>query len=80
MTHSDIYTLSGKKNAVDWVKVLAASVKYLPEKTVVYVAPRKDAGGKMSPPIVLEKDRINFFRKTRIECRLKQTFLIATTL
>lgn len=63
MTHSDIYTLSGKKNAVDWVKVLAASVKYLPEKTAVYVAPRKDAEGKMSPPVVLETNRLNFFVK-----------------
>lgn len=61
MPHSDIYTLSGQKNSVDWTKILMASVKYLPEHTVVYVATHKAEGGKKTPPVVLEKDRINFF-------------------
>ncbi len=63
LARSNIYTLSGQKNAVDWTKVMAASVKHLPEQTVVYVAPHKTKDGKKTAPMVLEKDRINFFVK-----------------
>lgn len=63
LARSDIYTFSGQKNAIDWTKIMAASVKYLPEHTVVYVAPHKTGDGKKSPPMVLEKDRINLFVK-----------------
>lgn len=64
---SSIYTTSGQKNAVDWTKIMAASVKYLPEHTVVYVAPHKTVDGKKTPPVVLEKDRINFFVKPAVQ-------------
>ncbi len=40
---------------------MVAPVKYLPEHTVVYVAPQKTEDGKKTPPVVLEKVRINLF-------------------
>lgn len=64
---AEIDTLSGQKNAVNWTNVLSASVKYLPENMIIFAGIRKNEDGKKTPPMVLEKDRINFFVRPAVK-------------
>lgn len=67
MPGSSIFTFSGQKNAVNWTNVLSASVKYLPENMIIFAGIRKTEDGKKTPPMVLEKDRINFFVRPAVK-------------
>lgn len=67
MPGASIFTSSGQKNAVNWTNVLSASVKYLPENMIIFAGIRKTEDGKKTPPMVLEKDRINFFVKPAVK-------------
>lgn len=64
---AEIDTLSGQKNAVNWTNVLSASVRYLPENMIIFAGIRKIEDGKKTPPMVLEKDRINFFVRPAVK-------------
>lgn len=57
-----IFTNKAKKQGIHWAKVIMGAAPYFPEYMVTYVAPHKKFyDERKNPPLVVEKDRINFF-------------------
>lgn len=61
----DIY--GGKKQGIDWAKLLVSCTDSLPPYTVIYVTSQEAPDGTRNPPMILEKGRINFFVKPKAE-------------
>lgn len=55
----------GKKQGIDWAKLLVSCTDSLPPYTVIYVTSQEAPDGTRNPPMMLEKGRINFFVKPK---------------
>lgn len=55
----------GKKQGIDWAKLLVSCTESLPPYTVIYVTSQEAPDGTRNPPVMLEKGRINFFVKPK---------------
>lgn len=61
ITGPRIRTVGGQDQKIDWVRLFAATAKHLPPYMMVYLTAWKNPDGVKTPPMVVEKDRINFF-------------------
>lgn len=53
------------KQKFDLSKIAVGAAKYMPPLSYMYLAPRENPEGKLTPPMVIEADKINFFVKPK---------------
>ncbi len=65
ITLGTIESQGGKKQGIDWAKLLVSCTDSLPAYTMIYVTSQEAPDGTRNPPMVLEKGRVNFFVKPK---------------
>ena len=55
----------GLDKQLPWVETMMKGAHHLPEYTFMYLTSNSKINGRTTPPMIIEKDRVNFFVKPK---------------
>ena len=57
---------TGVFEELPWVETMMKGAHHLPEYTFMYLTSNSKINGRTTPPMIIEKDRVNFFVKPKV--------------